>query len=106
MLLGRSDEGLKAELGGIIASFKFSKNIKKARLIKKLGSKVRQEARLDCLKIEDLRHKITLYLWENGKVVVENATHANLVAMAAVYWQEKLEKEGIFEESAIDSEDD
>tara|TARA_B100000902_G_scaffold341786_1_gene345413 strand:+ start:288 stop:842 length:555 start_codon:yes stop_codon:yes gene_type:complete len=106
LLLGRSDEGLKAELGGIIASFKFDKNIKKTRLIKKLGSKLEQDDRLDCIKIKDSRHKITLYLWENGKVVVENATHANLVAMAAVYWQEKLEEEGIFEKSETDSEDD
>ena len=35
-------------------------------------------------------------MWENGKVIVENATHANLVAMAAVYWQEKLIEEGIW----------
>ena len=45
-------------------------------------------------------------MWENGKVIVENATHANLVAMAAVYWQEKLIEEGILLESEVDSEAD
>ena len=84
LLIGRSDEGLKAELGGIIASFKFDKKVRTYRLIRKLGKIVETDKRLDCVKINDSRHKIILYLWENGKVVVENATHANLVAMAAV----------------------
>jgi len=47
-----------------------------------------------------------LYIWENGKVVVENATHANLVAMAAVYWQDRLIEDGILIESESDSEAD
>ena len=34
--------------------------------------------------VEDSRHKIILFMWENGKVIVENATHANLAAMAGI----------------------
>ena len=37
LLLGKSDEGLKAELGGIIASFKFQEKLNINRLIKKFG---------------------------------------------------------------------
>jgi len=106
LLLGRSDDGLKAELGGIIASFKFVNKLNMSRLIKKLGSIVEKDERLDCVKVNDNRHKITLYIWENGKVIVENATHANLVAMAAVYWQERLIEEKILVGSEIDSEAD
>ena len=106
LLLGRSDDGLEAELGGIIASFKFANKLKMSRLMKKLGKNAEKDERLDCVKVEDERHKITLYLWENGKVIVENATHANLVAMAAVYWQERLIEEKILVESNFDSEAD
>ena len=106
LLLGKSDEGLKAELGGIIASFKFQEKLNINRLIKKFGKIVEKDDRLGCVKVEDSRHKIILFMWENGKVIVENATHANLVAMAAVYWQEKLIQEGILIESEVDSEAD
>ncbi len=106
LLLGRSDDGLEAELGGIIASFKFVNKLNMSRLMKKLGKNAKKDERLDCVKVEDERHKITLYVWENGKVIVENATHANLVAMAAVYWQEKLIEEKILVESELDSEAD
>ncbi|MAT48921.1 MAG: hypothetical protein CMA27_03725 [Euryarchaeota archaeon] len=104
--LGRSDDGLKAELGGIIASFKFANQLNMPRLMKKLGKDVEKDERLDCVKVNDTRHNITLYVWSNGKVIVENATHANLVAMAAVYWQERLIEEKIMMESDSDSEAD
>tara|TARA_B100001123_G_scaffold410166_1_gene505007 strand:+ start:615 stop:1169 length:555 start_codon:yes stop_codon:yes gene_type:complete len=106
LLMGRSDDGLEAEIGGIIATFKFSKKINMERMIKKLRKNAKKDERLDCIKVEDNRHNITLYVWENGKVVVENATHANLVAMAAVYWQERLTDDGILIESELDSEAD
>ena len=80
--------------------------LEKAGVIKKLGKSVERDDRLDCVKVEDSRHKITLFIWENGKVIVENATHANLVAMAAVYWQERLIEEGILVDSEVDSEAD
>ncbi|MED5272119.1 MAG: hypothetical protein VX613_04445 [Candidatus Thermoplasmatota archaeon] len=58
------------------------------------------------MKVDDSRHNIILYVWGNGKVIVENATHANLVAMAAVYWQDRLIEEKILIESESDSEAD
>ena len=106
LLMGQSDDGLDAEIGGIIATFKFANELNMPRLMKKLGKNVQKDERLDCVKVEDERHKITLYIWENGKVVVENATHANLVAMAAVYWQDRLIEDGILIESESDSEAD
>jgi hypothetical protein len=37
-----------------------------------------------------------LLLWENGKAVALGATHANLVAMSAVYWRSKIAAAGLF----------
>ena len=96
--LGLSDNGLKTELGGIIATFSFERKLKLKRLVRRLGKIAKEDNRLGCVRITDTRHQLELLVMANGKVIAKDASHANLVAMSSVYWMEKFEQEKLFEE--------
>ena len=95
--MGRSDAGLSAEMGPLQASFQYSQSINFNGLEDALyPASIRHDSRLDCVRIEDDRHDMELLLWSNGKAVALGATHANLVAMSAVYWRTKISDAGLF----------
>ena len=96
--LGLSDDGLKTELGSIVATFRFKHDVKLKRAVRRLGQIARDDQRLGCVRISDTRHQLELLVWRNGKVIAKDAGHANLVAMAAVHWMERFEQEGLFED--------
>jgi hypothetical protein len=54
------------------------------------------DERLGCSIIEDSRHNLTLHVWPNGRCIVPNARHQNIVAMAAVYWRTQLKDDNLF----------
>ncbi len=95
--LGLSDTGLETELGPVVASFDFGQSINITQLsgTYRAGSAAYDE-RLGCSVIEDSRHNLTLHVWPNGRCVVPNARHQNIVAMAAVYWRTQLKDENLF----------
>lgn len=99
--MGRVDDGLSTEMGPVQASFQFSRGLNLDGLEDALyPANVVSDSRLDCVRIEDRRHEMELLLWENGKAVALGATHANLVAMSAVYWRSKIDAAGLFNPSA------
>ena len=95
--LGLSDTGLETELGPVVASFDFGQSINITQLSGsyRAGSAVYDE-RLGCSIIEDSRHNLTLHVWPNGRCIVPNARHQNIVAMAAVYWRTRLKDDNLF----------
>lgn len=103
--LGLSDSGLKTELGSIVATFDFGRTLKMKRMLRRLGQLGREDDRLGCVRINDTRHQLELLVWQNGKVIAKEAKHANLVAMSSVYWMERFEEEGMFEEEFADAKD-
>ena len=95
--MGRSDDGLSTEMGPVQASFQFSHGLSFDGLEDALyPASVERDSHLGCVRIEDRRHEMELLLWENGKAVALGASHANLVAMSAVYLQSKIAAAGLF----------
>jgi len=91
--LGMDDSGLQTELGPVIASFNFEKNIKVESLDFDISAgQANFDQRLGCAVINDTRHNLKLYIWPNGKCVVTEARHPNMVAMSAVYWKGQFEE--------------
>ena len=89
--MGRNDSGITTELGPIVASFDFDKEIPIEKIKTNLGSGTSSiDERLGCLRIDDNRHDIELLIWPSGRCVALNARHPNMVAMAAVHWKAKL----------------
>ena len=95
--LGLSDTGLETELGPVVASFDFGQSLNITQLSGnyRAGSAAYDE-RLGCSIIEDTRHNLTLHVWANGRCIVPNARHQNIVAMAAVYWRTQLKDDNLF----------
>ena len=54
------------------------------------------DARLGCTTLTDTRHSLTVQVWPNGKCIVADARHPNMVAMSAVYWNGVFSDQGIF----------
>ena len=97
--LGMDDSGLVAEMGPVVASFQFEQNINLQAIPAQLTSgKAEYDQRLGCTTIHDSRHNLTVQLWPNGKGIVADARHPNMVAMAAVYWKSVLTDGGYFVE--------
>ena len=46
--------------------------------------------------LTDTRHSLTVQVWPNGKCIVADARHPNMVAMSAVYWNGVFSDQGIF----------
>jgi len=95
--LGLNDSGLETELGPVVASFNFDQSLDITQLVGNYsaGNAV-YDKRLGCSTIEDSRHNLTLHIWPNGRCIVPNARHQNIVAMAAVYWRTQLEEQNLF----------
>lgn len=95
--LGLSDAGLETELGPVVASFDFGKDVDIQKVSGEFnaGSAVYDE-RLGCCVLSDTRHNLTLHLWPNGRCVAIDARHRNMVAMAAVYWRGVMKEQGMF----------
>ena len=85
--IGRDDSGLVSEMGPLVASFDFGVNLDLSDVRKNLGSGTSQmDDRLGCLRIDDNRHEMELLVWPSGRSIAIDATHPNMVAMAAVHW--------------------
>ena len=98
--LGLSDTGLETELGPVIASFDFEQSLDVTNITGAIGAGTSSyDERLGCALLEDSRHNLTLKVWPNGRCVVTNARHSNMVAMAAVYWRDQFSDHKFFVES-------
>lgn len=97
--LGMDDSGLVAEMGPVVASFQYDQALNLEAIPASLpsGSAV-YDSRLGCTSLTDTRHSLTIQLWPNGKGIVSDARHANMVAMAAVYWKSVFAERGFFVE--------
>ena len=96
MLLGKDDSGLNIELGPIVASFHYGRDVDVQKVISTFGASVAtMDDRLGCAIIEDTRHDLTLNIWPNGRAVAFEARHARMVAMSAVHWKSKLEENNL-----------
>ncbi|MBT6972499.1 MAG: hypothetical protein HOA04_05280 [Euryarchaeota archaeon] len=93
--LGYSDEGLTSEKGPVVASFSFKNRIDLNRVPIYL-KEATLDSKLDCLRVLDSRHNLELLFFANGKVISTNARHANMVAMAAIHWRDRLQDNGLF----------
>jgi TATA-box binding protein (TBP) (component of TFIID and TFIIIB) len=97
--LGLSDAGLETELGPVIASFDFGMPLNITQIVGEIGAGTAvYDERLGCSVLEDSRHNLTLKVWPNGRCVVTNARHSNMVAMAAVYWRDQFSDKNYFVE--------
>lgn len=97
--LGMDDNGLVAEMGPVVASFKFENDINLQAIPAHLPSGTAvYDARLGCTVLSDERHNLTVNIWPNGTCVVSDSRHANMVAMAAVYWKSVFADRGFFVE--------
>ena len=97
--LGMDDSGLVAEMGPVVASFQFDQDINLQAIPASLPSGTAEfDQRLGCTTLSDQRHNLTVQIWPNGKCVVADARHANMVAMAAVYWKSVFAERGFFVE--------
>lgn len=97
--LGMDDSGLVAEMGPVVASFQFDHAVNLQSVPASLPSgKAQYDSRLGCTILDDQRHNLTIHIWPNGKCVVTDARHANMVAMAAVYWKSVFSENGFFVE--------
>ena len=95
--LGLSDVGLETELGPVIASFDFGMPLNITQIVGEIGAgTATYDERLGCCLLEDSRHNLTLKVWPNGRCIVTNARHSNMVAMAAVYWRDKFSEKNYF----------
>ncbi len=97
--LGMDDSGLVAEMGPVVASFQYEQAINLQSIPATLPSGTAEfDERLGCTTLTDQRHNLTVQIWPNGKCIVADARHANMVAMAAVYWKSVFEERGFFVE--------
>lgn len=95
--LGMDDAGLVAELGPVVTSFKYEQSINLQAIAGSLASGTTEfDPRLGCTILSDTRHKLTVQIWPNGKCIVTDARHPNMVAMAAVYWKNQFTEHGYF----------
>ena len=95
--LGLSDTGLETELGPVVASFDFGQSLNITQLSGNYhAGSATYDQRLGCSTIEDSRHNLTLHVWANGRCIVPNARHQNIVAMAAVHWRTQLKENNLF----------
>jgi TATA-box binding protein (TBP) (component of TFIID and TFIIIB) len=95
--LGLSDSGLETELGPVAASFDFGQPLNISQLVGNFGAvTATYDKRLGCSVLEDTRHNLTIHVWPNGRCIVSDARHQNIVAMAAVYWRNKLKDKDLF----------
>lgn len=95
--LGVDEQGLRMEFGPIIATFAYARPVLVERLAGDLGAGTGHlDERLGCVRIEDNRHGVNIMLWGNGKAVVTEARHPNMVAMAAVHWRTQIESRRAF----------
>ncbi|MCH1541373.1 MAG: hypothetical protein L7S56_08110 [Candidatus Poseidonia sp.] len=86
--LGMDDSGLTAEMGPLVASFHFEKAIQLQSIAGSFSSGTSEyDDRLGCTVLTDTRHNLTIQIWPNGKCLVTDARHPNMVAMSAVYWR-------------------
>ncbi len=95
--LGLSDSGLETELGPVVASFDFGQPLNIHQVVGNLGAGTAYfDERLGCSVLEDTRHNLTIHVWPNGRCIVPDARQQNIVAMAAVYWRNKLREQNLF----------
>ena len=95
--LGMSDSGLETELGPVAASFDFGQALDISKLVGNFGAGTAvYDERLGCSILDDTRHSLTIHVWPNGRCIVPDARHQNIVAMAAVYWRNKLKDQKLF----------
>ncbi|MBT5285819.1 MAG: hypothetical protein HOI79_07585 [Euryarchaeota archaeon] len=95
--LGMDDAGLMAELGPVVTSFKYEQSVNLQAIAGSFTSGTTEyDERLGCTILTDTRHKLTVQIWPNGKCIVTDARHPNMVAMAAVYWKNQFTERGYF----------
>ena len=95
--MGMDDSGLVAEMGPVVVSFQFDRAVKLEAIPAALPSGTAEfDARLGCTTLTDARHSLTVQIWPNGKCIVADARHPNMVAMAAVYWKGVFNDRGVF----------
>jgi hypothetical protein len=95
--MGMDDSGLVAEMGPVVVSFQFDRAVKLEAIPAALPSGTAEfDARLGCTTLTDARHSLTVQIWPNGKCIVADARHPNMVAMAAVYWKGVFNDRGFF----------
>ncbi|RJV00340.1 MAG: hypothetical protein DWC10_00260 [Candidatus Poseidoniales archaeon] len=97
--LGMDDSGLVAEMGPVVASFQYEQALNIEAIPATLPSgNAAMDTRLGCTTLTDTRHSLTIQIWPNGKCIVADARHPNMVAMAAVYWKSVFAERGFFVE--------
>ena len=95
--MGMDDSGLVAELGPVVVSFQFDRAVNLEAIPASLPSgSAEYDARLGGTTLTDTRHSLTVQVWPNGKCIVADARHPNMVAMSAVYWNGVFSDKGIF----------
>ena len=95
--MGMDDSGLVAEMGPVVVSFQFERAVNLEAIPASLPSgSAEYDARLGCTTLTDTRHCLTVQVWPNGKCIVADARHPNMVAMSAVYWNGVFSDQGIF----------
>ena len=86
-------------MGPVVASFQYEQALNLEAIPATLPSgSAAMDTRLGCTTLTDTRHSLTIQIWPNGKCIVADARHPNMVAMAAVYWKSVFSERGFFVE--------
>lgn len=92
--LGEPDHGMTAEVGPCVASFDLGATIA-IEGVPDLFPEAQIDAQLDCLRIADESHDLSLILFRNGRGIATEARHEKLVSMAAKRWKQRLADENL-----------
>ena len=91
--IGMTESGLIVEKGDMLASF----SLGRAVLLGLAGerfSDAEHDLRLDALRIDAMRHRCTILLFNNGQGLVFGQPSRGVAEMAVGYWFSQLEAEG------------
>ena len=95
--LGRSDEGLTAEKGPLVASFDYGQPLRTDK-VTEFFPEAEIDGRLECLRVDDDNHGMELLFFSNGRGIALGARSLNLVKMAASHWGSRFESQRLFVE--------
>ncbi len=101
--LGRSDEGITAERGPLIATFDYGDPLRIDK-VQEFYPEFEMDSRLEALRIDDSNHGMELLFFSNGRGVALGARSKNLVKMAASHWGSRFDAESLFVDVLVKDE--
>ncbi len=77
--MDEDEEGMVAEVGPIVASATLTGPIDLDRLAIRWRGECELDDRLDCLRLQEPRHDIDVFIWEDGRLILSDAMSPSVV---------------------------